>query len=275
MHPILFWIGNFAIYSWGAAFLVSILAGVAVSRKRAPGYGVDPAVVNDLALIIVVAALAGSRIWYVLFHLDKYGGHWERLFFGGKGGAIGCSGLSMMGGVVLAFLASLIYARMKRLDFWAVGDVLAPAFLLGSGIQRLGGCFLSGCCYGLPSESLFAIVFPKTGDAGQHFPGIPLFPTQLMAAAMGFAGYALVLWLGRRHRFPGYSFCLVFMYYPLERLIVDQFRYYDPAQIIGTFGFLTINVNHPILMGLFILSTIWFLAIRHGSQSSRTVSTGP
>ncbi len=275
MYPILFKIGNFAFYSWGAAFLVSIMAGVAVSRKRAPRYGLDPGVIKDLAFIIVVAALIGSRIWYVLYHLDKYQGHWENLFFWVKGGRIGCSGLSMMGGVVLALLASLVYARVKRLDFLSIGDVMAPAFLLGSGIQRLGGCFLSGCCYGLPSESMFAIVFPKTGDAGLHFPGIPLFPAQLMASAMGFAGYALVLWLGRRRLFPGFSFCLVFMYYPLERFLADQFRYYDPAQIIGSLGFLTFNVNHPILLGLFILSTTLCLAGWFRSSGIRKSSTQP
>jgi phosphatidylglycerol---prolipoprotein diacylglyceryl transferase len=268
MHPILFKIGNFAVYSWGAALLVSIVVGIAVSRRRAPRFGVAPEAVRDVATIILITSLIGSRIWYILYHLDGYQGHWDSLRLTGKGGMVGCSGFSMMGGIVLVLLGSWIYARITRISFLAIGDVIAPAFLLGSGIQRLGGCFLSGCCFGLPTESVLGMVFPKTGDAGAHFPGIPLWPAQLIASALGFAGYALVLWLERRHRFPGYSFCLVFIYYPLERLLVDQFRYYEPAQILGTFGPLTFNVNHPLLLGLFALSA----ALRLGGRLRRAAS---
>ncbi len=42
-----------------------------------------------------------------------------------------------------------------------------------------------------------------------------------------------------------------------DRFIVDQFRYYESEQILGTIGPLTINVNHVLLAAVFA----FFLAL--------------
>lgn len=136
-------------------------------------------------------------------------------------------------------------------------DVIAPAFLLGAGIQRLGECLLSGCCFDWPTNSFLGVVFPK-GTASLRFPGVSLWPTQIFASVLGFAGFVLVLWLGRRYSFPGYILWQVFAY-PIERFIVDQFRYYEPSQILGMIGLFTITVSHLVLDGLPVLSVaLWF-----------------
>ena len=259
MHPVLFKIGSFELHSWGVAFVISVLMGIKIAIKRAPRFGVKPNTIMDLAVVIMIAAILGSRIWYILYHINEFKGHWFDIVNPFQNGHIGFAGFSMVGGVVLVILASLVYAWMKNLSFVALGDAIAPSFLLGAGIQRLGGCFLNGCCFGRPTDSFLGVVFPPEGLAGSYFPGVPLWPTQLFASALGFAGFALVLWLGRRHSFPGYTLWQVFAYYSIDRFIVDQFRYYESPQILGKVGPLTINVNHVLLGGLFVLCVVFWL----------------
>ncbi|RKZ29882.1 hypothetical protein DRQ36_07350 [bacterium] len=217
--------------------------------------------------MVVVSAIIGSRVFYVVFHLDEFRGKWLDIInpFHGPGG-FGIAGLSMMGGVALVVIAVYLYTVVKKLDFCRVGDTIAPTFLLGAGITRIG-CFLNGCCYGRPTTAWFGVNFPD-GAASDYlryyllqYPdsGVTgLIPTQLMASALGFALFFLVLWLERWHKFDGWTSWLVLGLYSLDRFFVDQFRYYEPKQVLAHFGPILITVNEIVLFLLFVFSAIMF-----------------
>ncbi len=259
MYPVLFKIGSFEIHSWGVAFAITVLMGLWVAVKRASRFGMKSDHIMDLIVVIIISAIVGSHLWYVFYHTEEFRGHWIDTVNPFQNGYIGIMGLSMVGGIVLAILASLVYVWVKKSSFTALGDAIAPSFLLGVGIQRLGGCFLNGCCFGRPTHSFLGVVFPLRSVADSVFPGQSLWPAQLFASALGFAGFVLTLWLGRSHHFSGFTLWLVFGYYAVARFIVDQFRYYESPQILGQIGPLTINVNHVLLGVLFILcAVLWF-----------------
>ncbi|MDZ7331677.1 MAG: prolipoprotein diacylglyceryl transferase [candidate division KSB1 bacterium] len=268
MYPVLFRFGAFELRSYGLALALSVALGIWISLKRAPRYGVKKETILDLAVIIMLAAIIGSRFWYVIYHIDEFRGHWFDTINPFQGGTIGIAGLSMVGGVVLAILSALVYAMVKKLDFLKLGDTIAPVFLLGEGIVRAGGCFLNGCCFGRPTDSPLGIVFPPEGVAGSLFPHTHLWPAQLFASALGFIGFALALWLDRKSKFKGFTFWLVFGYYAIDRFIVDQFRYYESPQVLATLGPITFNANHLLLAGLFIFSVFFF--IRGWRQQQRS-----
>jgi len=259
MYPVIFKIGVFELHSWGVAFAVTFLTGIAVAVKRGSRFSVPRTIIFDLSVVIMISALIGSRLWYVVFHIDEFKGNWLDVINPFQDGYIGIAGMSMVGGIVFAILASLAYAYRKKIDFTVLGDSIAPSFLLGAGMQRLGGCFLNGCCFGRPTDSWMGIVFPPEGVAGSYFPGVPLWPTQLFASALGFIGFLLIIWLERWRKFPGYTLYVVFFYYSINRFIVDQFRYYEPQQILGTLGPLSFNVNHILLLGVIVWCIFfWF-----------------
>lgn len=259
MYPVLFKIGAFELRSYGLALAISVALGIWIAMKRAPRFGINKETILDLAVIIMLAAIIGSRLWYVIYHVDEFRGHWIDTINPFQNGTIGIAGLSMVGGVVLAIISALAYARVKKLDFLKLGDTIAPVFLLGEGIVRVGGCFLNGCCFGRPTDSPLGIVFPLEGVAGSMFPHIHLWPAQLFASALGFIGFALALWLGRKNHFSGFTFWLVFLYYSIDRFIVDQFRFYEMPQVLATLGPITFNANHLLLLGLFAVSAFFLI----------------
>lgn len=259
MFPVLVKIGAFELRSYGLALAISVALGIWIAMKRAPRFGIKKETILDLSVVIMLAAIIGSRLWYVVYHLDEFRGQWLNIINPFQNGAVGIAGLSMIGGVVLAIVSALIYAKIKKLNFLRLADTIAPVFLLGEGIVRLGGCFLNGCCFGHPTNSVFGMVFPPEGVAGSFFPGIHIWPAQLFASALGFFGFALALWLERKPTFSGFTFWLVFCYYSIDRFIVDQFRYYEAPQILATLGPITINANHLLLLGLFGFSAFFLI----------------
>ncbi|NOZ63265.1 MAG: prolipoprotein diacylglyceryl transferase [Calditrichaeota bacterium] len=259
MFPVLFRIGSFELRSYGLAMALSVALGVWISMKRAKKFDLKNDAILDLAVVIMLAAIIGSRLWYVVYHLDEFRGHWWDTINPVQNGTIGIAGLSMVGGVVLAVISAFVYARTKKLNFISVGDTMAPVFLLGAGIVRIGGCFLNGCCYGKPTDSSIGIVFPPEGVAGSYFPHTHLWPTQLFASALGFLGFFLVLWLEKKKKFNGFTLWMVFWYYSIDRFIVDQFRFYEAPQVLAKLGPITFNANHLLLLGLFVVSSYFLI----------------
>ena len=83
------------------------------------------------------------------------------------------------------------------------------------------GCFLAGCCYGIPYCGYFNVVFPKNSFAPQ---GINLFPIQLCEAffliLLSFFLLYLTLKNKSRHMVLIYLFC-----YSIIRFILEFLRY--------------------------------------------------
>ncbi len=252
---------------------ISVVIALFISLKRADRIGVKRELVYDMVIVVLIAAIVGSRLFYVIFHLEEFSGNWLDIInpFAGPGG-FGIAGLSMMGGVFLVVIAVALYALIKKVNFPRIADVIAPTFLLGAGITRIG-CFLNGCCFGRPSDHACAVHFTD-GAAGsflqnyltshphEHITG--LLPTQLYASAAGFALFFLVLWLEKWRTFDGYTSWLVLGLYSIDRFIIDQFRVYEANQILAHIGPIMITVNEIVLLFLFSFSLVMFFLGRRG-----------
>ena len=75
---------------------------------------------------------------------------------------------------------------------------------------------------------------------------------------IGFLLFFVVLWLDRWRCFDGFTSWLVLIFYCIDRFIVDQFRYYEPEQIIAELGPVLITVNELVLLAIFVFSLIMF-----------------
>ena len=69
MYPVLFKIGDFELHSYDVALAISVLLAMWISLKRSPRFGVEQKSVLGLMLIIMISAIVGSRLWYVVNHV--------------------------------------------------------------------------------------------------------------------------------------------------------------------------------------------------------------
>ncbi len=138
MFPILFRIGPFSLHTYGVFVALGFFAGIALALREAGKSGINREKIFDLFFSIVLAAIVGSRILYVLLNFHQYRGDpmgiiriWE-------------GGLVFYGGLILAAGVTIWYVRRNELELWPVADLLAPSIALGHFFGRLG-CFSAGC----------------------------------------------------------------------------------------------------------------------------------
>jgi len=268
MHPDIFSIGHFHIKAYGLALALSFFLGVWLSARRAEKQGLKSGDVVDLSFVILISAIIGSRLFYVVYHLEEFRGHWlDAVNPFQSSGEVGIAGLSMMGGVILALIAIMAYFIIKRVSPWQLLDAMAPSFMLGIAITRIG-CFFNGCCFGLPSDSMFGVVFPPESMAGWIFPQQSILPTQLMSSVAGFVMFALLLILEKKKSFYGFTFWLTFAFYGAWRFIIDIFRYYEDSMIFLQFGEIAISRNQFLAICLVAISVGGFMYLKKSYEKS-------
>ena len=258
MHPILFKLGPLQITSYGLMLAISFMVGILFASKRAKKYGIEPDRVMDLAMIIIVSSIVGSRFLYVIFHLDEFRGHWLDTFNPFQSsGQIGIAGLTVLGGVVLSIISSLLYLKLKKLSFLRFADVLIPSVALGIFFTRIG-CFLAGCCYGQPTSLPWGVSFPPGSAAHFHYGNVHIHPTQLYSSMYGLIILGILLFAERTRRFDGQLFYLFLLLYGISRFSVDLVRYYETSMVITIAG-LQLSVNQAISLAMILTGAGLFL----------------
>lgn len=225
MYPVLCRLGPFSIYSYGFMIAIAFIAGILVSLRCARHEGIEESSVMDLSLYVIIAAIVGARLLYVIGQWNVYRNDPLEILMVQKGGLV------FLGGLILAILTVITYSMIKRIDIYKLLDALTPGTALGYSLGRIG-CFLNGCCFGLPTKLPWGIIFPPASLAGSTFPGEPLHPTQLYSTALIFLVFLFLLWLYRSKRFDGQIFFWGLVLYSIERFIIESLRY-SPSHWLG------------------------------------------
>lgn len=101
-------------------------------------------------------------------------------------------------------------------------DVMAIVTCIVHGFGRIG-CFMAGCCYGIPTDSFLGVTFTDAKCQAEPL-NTSLHPTQLYEATLIFSIMA-VLWIFKsRKKFNGQLFLLYLMTYAFGRGILELFR---------------------------------------------------
>src|SRR2546426_6213069 len=72
MHPILFKIGSWPVYSYGVLLALAYLVGLQLAVMRARRAGLDGAKVMDLGIYLIIAALVGAKLMLVAVDFDYF-----------------------------------------------------------------------------------------------------------------------------------------------------------------------------------------------------------
>ena len=225
MHPILFEIGGFPVTTYAALNVVAYLACVAVAVRLGERDGIPRKRMVDLTFWLLIAAIVGSRVGYLVEQAPFYFGvcldpelaappaacddYWRPW----RGGFVFYGGLA----AAIAVAAGLV--RRYELSFWRSVDAIGPGLALAHAIGRVG-CFFGGCCYGAVAHVPWAVRFPAHSLAGD----LPRHPTQLYEAA---AETAIFLFLWRLHGRKGTDgrvFLTYLVLYAVARFAVELVR---------------------------------------------------
>ena len=215
MYPDFLSIVPSAMAIYGMSLTIAMATGYRVVQHEAQRLHTPAEQVADLCFFGLIAAVCGSRLFYVWLDPDML--IYDKLavikFWQG--------GFVFYGGFIAALLTVAIYCKRKNLLLPRTLDLLTPGLILGQAIGQMG-CLLSGCMHGRPCEYPWAVTY-RSFDTMAPW-GIPLHPVQFYAAGMSL-GVFFFLWQRRtKKRFDGELFWLYVILDAISRLIVDHFR---------------------------------------------------
>ncbi len=218
MFPVALRFGDLAITWYGVLVAAGFLLAVRWATVHARRNGLSGEMVERLSFWIIVSAVIGSRLLYVLTELPTYLASPVRIFDPREGGLV------FLGGLAGALVCAVVFLRLKRLSFWQYADVMLPTVALGHAFGRLG-CFAVGCCYGKPAPELpWAVTFPMSAWEQIAPVGVPLHPVQLYAVALNAALFVTLTTAYRRRLFDGQMALLYLGTYSLGRILLELFR---------------------------------------------------
>ena len=146
-------LGPLTIRWYGLLIATAVLVGVTLSQYLAKRRHVNPDLLGDLVIWLVIGAIPAARLYYVLFQWPEYAHHPERII------AIWQGGIAIHGAIIGGIVATLIFARLKQVSFWQIADLVAPSLILGQALGRWGNFFNSEA-FGGPTDLPWKLFIP-------------------------------------------------------------------------------------------------------------------
>lgn len=234
ISPYIFTIGTFPVRYYSLmyllAFMTTYILVIYRIKKERRFEDLTTEVVQDLLMWLIVGLLLGGRLGYVLFYQPGYylKHPWEIFLpfeFSRGMRFVGISGMSYHGGALGVLAAALIYCRRRRMDFWKLADLFAPAVPLGYTFGRIGN-FINGELYGRVTDVPWGMYFPL--DPLGHL----RHPSQLYEALFEGVFLFTLLWtIRKKSPFDGFLLALYLIGYGTVRFFIEFFR--EPDAHLG------------------------------------------
>jgi phosphatidylglycerol:prolipoprotein diacylglycerol transferase len=255
-------IGPVAIHFYGVILMLGALIGAFLAEFIAKRRGLNPDIVWDGFLWILIGGVIGARIWHIFtpsassvaqgIDTIYYLKHPIDAINLTKGG-LGWPG-AIMGGA----LALLAYVRRNRISFGTWADIAAPALALGQAIGRLGN-LVNHEVYGMPSNLPWAITIPSGWRLPEYADVERYHPLFLYESLLNIVNLVILLVLGGKYKDrlkPGDLILVYFINYGLIRFFLEFLRI-DPSPVAG------LNINQA-LAAVAVVASTGFLLWRHG-----------
>lgn len=217
------WYGIFNAIGYLAA---TIIFCIEAKRKKFP---------LEILLYVLFGALLGgligSRLGSALFvYQGYYSKHFSDLFVPQVGGK------TLVGGLIGGCIGVIIAKKILKFNR-STGDLFAPGLAIAIAIGRIG-CCLNGCCYGIPTNLPWGVVFK----------GVVSHPTQIYESIFCL-GLFIYLWLVRKKvNKEGDLFKIFLLLYAFFRFWIEFLRadkvimafHLSIAQIVSSFIFIVL-----------------------------------
>ncbi|MGL5034638.1 MAG: prolipoprotein diacylglyceryl transferase [Microcystaceae cyanobacterium] len=251
--PILFQLGPLTFRWYGLLIAIAVLLGVTLSQFLAKRRQLNPDLIGDLAIWLVVAAVPSARFYYVMFEWPKYSQRpwWEML-------AIWQGGIAIHGAIIGGAIAATIFARSQKVSLWQLTDVVVPSLALGQAIGRWGNFFNSEA-FGDPTNLPWKLYIPEYLRPIAYKSFDYFHPTFLYESLWNLGVFALLITLffwglknPQRLKIGTLTFCYGIAY-SLGRFWIEGLR--TDSLMIGPLKIA--QIVSLVLIGLGSLGLIW------------------
>ncbi|TVU55740.1 MAG: prolipoprotein diacylglyceryl transferase [Arthrospira sp. PLM2.Bin9] len=245
--PTILEVGPISIRWYGLLIASAVLIGVTLCQYLASRRHVNPELMGDLVIWLVIGAIPAARLYYVAFQWQNYANDPASII------AIWKGGIAIHGAIIGGMLAAVIFAKINQVSFWLLADLVAPALILGQAIGRWGNFFNSEA-FGGPTDLPWKLyISPPYRPLGyqdyQYF-----HPTFLYESIWNFLVFGLLLTLFFRdlQQKPPLKLGTIFLVYAIAyssgRIWIEALR--TDSLMLGPFRIAQLISLGGILLGM-------------------------
>jgi phosphatidylglycerol---prolipoprotein diacylglyceryl transferase len=177
---------------WYALFLLAgLMAGLLFTRWLATRVGLEPDWVWDAAPWIVLSAIVGARLYYVLLRADYFTQHPAEAI------NLRLGGMAFHGSLVAGIAAFVILARRDRQPVLAWTDIAMPGVALAQAVGRWGN-WANQEAFGLPTNLPWGVAIDVAHRPPQFVDATTFHPTFLYESIFNLANALVLGWLALR-----------------------------------------------------------------------------
>jgi prolipoprotein diacylglyceryl transferase len=243
-------LGPLFVHAYGLAYVLAVLAAVAITTRRWEAQGGDRELVREVALWGFPAGLIGGRLYFLATSWNEVPDHWWGPL------AIWEGGLGIWGGIAAGTLAGLLVLRRRGADIGRFMDAAAPALLVAMAIGRVGNYFNQEL-FGRPTSLPWGLqIDPAHRPAG--YEAFSTFqPTFLYELIWDLCLAGALVWLGHRREIrPPALFALYVAAYSFGRMGIELLRV-DPAHHV-----LGLRLNFFVAATVCAIGLLWFARLQ-------------
>jgi len=254
-------LGPLFIHAYGLAYVVGVLAAIAITVRRWEAHGGSRDLVYEVTWWAFPAGLVGGRLYFLATSWDQVPDHWWAPL------AIWQGGLGIWGGIALGTLVGLWVLRRRGADIPRFLDAAAPGLLVAQAVGRVGNYFNQEL-FGEPTSLPWGLRIDPVHRPAGYADYTTFHPTFLYELSWNLALAGALVWLGhrRRVRAPG-LFALYVAGYSGFRIFEELLRV-DPAHHI--FG---LRLNFFVATLLCVGGLVWFARIQWGRAATRRLAS--
>ena len=242
--------------AWYAVIItMGMIAAVIYAIFRANQIGITADDVIDFALFAIPIGVIGARLYYVMTKLDEFDTFAEII-------NIRSGGLAIYGGIIGCGITILVVSLVKKINFFAFADCVAPGVLLAQGIGRWGN-FMNGEAFGGETDSFIRMGLQNFNTYTTFLKSemVYVHPTFLYESLWNIIGFVIASLLTKHKKYDGQIFLIIFGWYGLGRMFIEGLR--TDSLYTNLFGweFRTSQVLAAVIFVLAAAALIFF-AIR-------------
>ncbi|HDK9635533.1 TPA: prolipoprotein diacylglyceryl transferase [Staphylococcus aureus] len=218
IDPVAFNLGPLSVRWYGIIIAVGILLGYFVAQRAIVKAGLHKDTLVDIIFYSALFGFIAARIYFVIFQWPYYVENPSEII------KIWHGGIAIHGGLIGGFIAGVIVCKVKNLNPFQIGDIVAPSIILAQGIGRWGN-FMNHEAHGGPVSRAFLekLHLPNFIIENMYINGQYYHPTFLYESIWDVAGFIILVNI-RKHLKLGETFFLYLTWYSIGRFFIEGLR---------------------------------------------------
>ena len=235
--------GKIEIRWYGILIAAGLLVAIVLSYYIAKYRQLKAEEIINFAPFAIIGGIIGARLLHVLVNISYYSKHPSYIFAYRQGG------LAIQGAAIGGVIALIIFARVRKIEFWAFADSIVPGLAIAQAIGRWGN-FFNQEAFGRPTSSRIGIYIAPENRPPDYINSEYFHPTFLYESIANFVLFGILIFMHylfkkRPNKYPhGLIFNAYLIIYSLYRIFIEYYRidssYVGPIKVVYLISGITI-----------------------------------